>query len=211
MSSAFWWNVFVNYPYFLFSFSLSLYIFSYPPLQRSSPAKALGRPIPIWYLFLLKILLKKNDVNLKSDAKVLNFMPLITVVNSHFTYSVNCLWYELKFRFQDNDPFVSHFCFQPLIFYYCCGLQVTFLANRVKPPGLPVGCLCVCNGDLLWLNVQTDRAGFWFERYHRTQLLCVKWGVRIHRGEAELPDKSKKSETYAHQFVFFLFHGGVWI
>ena len=132
-------------------------------------------------------------------------MPLITVVNSHFTYSVNCLWYELKFRFQDNDPFVSHFCFQPLIFYYCCGLQVTFLANRVKPPGLPVGCLCVCNGDLLWLNVQTDRAGFWFERYHRTQLLCVKWGVRIHRGEAELPDKSKKSETYAHQFVFFYF------
>ena len=51
------------------------------------------------------------------------------------------------------------------------------LADRVNGSDDPTGCVCVCDGGVLWLNSYAGRVGFWSESYRSEQLLRIRWGL----------------------------------
>jgi len=52
----------------------------------------------------------------------------------------------------------------------------SILANRDNGSACPTSCICVCvcvyDVDVLCLNTQRDRMGFWRDGYHKRQLFC---------------------------------------
>jgi len=57
---------------------------------------------------------------------------------------------------------------------------VAFLADRGDIRFI-LRVVCLCDVCVLWLDIQTDRVGFWREGYDRGQPLCItrRWGVAL--------------------------------
>lgn len=74
----------------------------------------------------------------------------------------------------------------------------------------PMGCVCMCNVGVLWLNSQTDRVGFWYEgcQLATQNSYFVLDGIWICPWSGRLPTRKEvKIPTFTNKFTFVKQYG----